>query len=348
MGNLTPKLKLLRSTSKALLGQYQNPDTGGVEKLRAGVRLGLAPQLDNVMREVIKSAMGEYLVGTSPEEKITVVHYTSIDVLVKMFNSVMNGEPSFLRLYDTFHSNDPDEGKYLMRNAPEGSREDLLEVDSPCAYVASFIKPNDQDNPEKVSDNLYFWKMYGRNGMGCALAVELPAYILFRVKYGPAEAREAVKKVIEHVEHVEYALDPILGIACKEAEEQDEQSYLKSKLADIFAEVGAAMLYLHKSEAYEYEREVRVIETIPDINIQDKKIVFEHACQNLTDGFKVRHYREREELRVNELLITGSVITLGPCVPDSENLKYYLEHLKRESGLLGPEIRQSKVSYRNG
>ena len=139
-----------------------------------------------------------------------------------------------------------------------------------------------------------------------------------------------------------------MGIACKDSKEQDEQSYLKRKLADIFVDAGAAMFYLHKSEAYEYEREVRVIETIPDINIQGKEIVFDHSSQNLTDGFKVRHYREREELRVNELLSTGSVITLGPCAPDRENLKYYLEHLKREAGLLGPEICQSKVSYRNG
>ena len=345
MGNLTPKLKLLRSTSEALLGQYQNPDTGWVGKLRNGVRLGLAPQLDNVIREVVKPAMEEYLVGTSAEEKVTVVHYTSIDALVEMFKSVMNSKPSFLRLYDTFYSNDPDEGKYLMRNAPESSREVLLEAASPCAYVASFIKPGDQDNPEKVSDNLYFWKMYGRSGMECALAVELPARILFRVKYGPAKAREAVKKVIEPIEH---ALDPILGIACKDAEEQDEQSYLKRMLADIFAKVGATMVYLHKSEAYEYEREVRVIETIPEINIQGKEIIFEHDEQNLTDGFNVRHYREREELRVDKILRTGSVITLGPCAPDSENLKYYLEHLKRKAELLGPEIRQSKVSYTNG
>ena len=212
MENQISKLELLRSTSEALLGQYQNSDTGSVKILMDGVRLGLVSQLDNVIREVVKPAMEEYLVGTSAEEKITVVHYTSIDVLVKMFKTVMNGESSFLRLNDTFHSNDPDEGKYLIRNAPESSREVMLEAASPCAYVASFIKPNDQDNPENVSDNLYFWKMYGRNGMGCALAVKLPAHILFRVKYGPAKARGAVKKVIEPIEH---ALDPIWALHAK-------------------------------------------------------------------------------------------------------------------------------------
>ena len=52
----------------------------------------------------------------SSREKF-VIHYTSIAALVSMLQNALKGnKKSYLRLYDSIHSNDPGEGNYLTRD----------------------------------------------------------------------------------------------------------------------------------------------------------------------------------------------------------------------------------------
>ena len=354
MENLTGKLSLLRSTSSSILERFQNSNTGGIKELKDAVRFGLSVQLDEIISEIIPLGLKEYWIGVSREERVKVVHYTSIDVLVKMFESLMPGRnPNFLRLYDTFHSNDPEEGKYLLENITDDRRQSFISASSPFAYVASFVEAVHGDSDRDVSDDLYFWRAYGRDGRGCALTLKLPARILLRVKYGPIENHDASVRNIEdgirdYIASVKDALDPILNIVSDDAEVEELQSFLRGKMNEMTIGIYGVRLYLHKSEAYKYEQEVRVVEITPDIRNQRVEPIFEYHGQDVAGGFKVRHYREHPCLRADNLLNTGSVITLGPCVSDRESLVYYLEHLKRKTGFVGPDIRQSKVSYRNG
>jgi len=50
------------------------------------------------------------------EWEILMTHYTSIHTLISMLQSASKGEENFLRMYDSAHSNDPDEGNFLTRD----------------------------------------------------------------------------------------------------------------------------------------------------------------------------------------------------------------------------------------
>ena len=180
------------------------------------------------------------------------------------------------------------------------------------------------------------------------MAIKIPPHRLYQVKYGPAETSAAVEAVASIKRKVMDALIPMMDLGKNGPKEQGIPALLKEETAVALREEAEteAVLYLHKSKAYEYENEARVIKTVRSIK-KDKKekkrdIVFEYESSK----GKTRHHYEDDDLSVDKLLVTGSVITLGPCVSFKENMAYYLEHLKEKSGLVGPEVRQSEVSYR--
>ena len=252
-----------------------------------------------------------------------------------MFLSEIRKEPNYLRMYDTFHSNDPEEGKYLLNRWMQAGKNPIGEMNntSPCAYVASFIKPD--GDVTRTRDNLAFWRAYGDDGAGCSLTVKLPADKLFKVVYG----EDAGQNLLRILNFIKEALRPVLDIASPDAD--CDVRVAKGRLLGKLQELASPIHYLHKSDAYKYEREVRALATTADI--ESDQITFER----IDNSDDVRHYYERDDLHVRNLLVSGSVITIGPCVPNGENFAYYLEYLKRQSGLIGPKICQSKVSYRN-
>ena len=52
------------------------------------------------------------------------VHYTSLSTLVSMLKKSADGSNDYLRMYDSAHFNDPDEGQYLVRIS-EGKLESI-------------------------------------------------------------------------------------------------------------------------------------------------------------------------------------------------------------------------------
>ena len=302
----------------------------------------LMPQMDKAFSDMFTQVKAAYSPVGADDGKLTVVHYTKVKVVIDMFRSEIREEPSYLRMYDTFHSNDPEEGKYLITRLGSSDLEKLKEnMDDtpPCAYVASFIKPETECSLDvaRTRDNLVFWRTYGENGAGISLTVKMPVDKLFEIAYGREKAEAGARNLIRISEFINEALSPVLGISDEEGSIQSVKGRLWGKLRELASPIH----YLHKSEAYNYEREFRAIATITDS--ESDQIKFER----IDDSDDVRHYYEREDLRARNLLATGSVITIGPCVPNEENIAYYLEYLKRKSGLAGPEIVQSKVSYRN-
>lgn len=111
-----------------------------------------------------------------------VIHYTSIENLMSildsadkksagknknqtMINKGKKDKKGFLRLYDTVHFNDPDEGNFFVRNLSCEYRwlreeaEEITRERQEYAYVASFILPREDKD---MSDNLVFWREYGK------------------------------------------------------------------------------------------------------------------------------------------------------------------------------------------
>ena len=191
-----------------------------------------------------------------------------------------------------------------------------------------------------MSDNLVFWRLYGQEGEGCSLSLVVPCKSLHRVLYGVTHVNETGQRLQSILE----LLRPIAQI-----DDQSKRETVQGVLADIVWKSLEHIRYLYKSEAYRYENECRVV--VPELDVPKDKISLEYqgryTYSRSIRSPQIRHYFEPRCLNVKKVLQTGSVITLGPCVSYPRNVAYCIEELKRRTQLAGPEIIQSKISYRN-
>ena len=157
-----------------------------------------------------------------PADVSHLVHYTTLGTLNSMLGVIeaadekcrlatrvrkrvaedRDGSVEYLRLYDTFSSNDPNEGGFFVNSADDtGSFRrrynavwSLFKDRSAApAYETSLTYVGDAAE----ADNLVFWRTYGREGTGCALAFPMACFEgqgnLFRVRYGKGEAAACLK-----------------------------------------------------------------------------------------------------------------------------------------------------------
>ena len=316
----------------------------------------VCPPLRDVLKDLCLRIEERHKVdGSESEKNIFVVHYTSIANLVSMLQdaskeqerkdkeSEIQGqdlEPdptpddknSLWRLYDSVHLNDPEEGSFLIRNLPK-KYDWLRKREESHAYIASFILPKTKKD---MSNNLVFWRTYGKEGEGCSLSLRAPRGRLQRVLYDITE----VKRTAKVLKPVLDSLEPLVRIRKLSICEG-----VQKILAGVVWEYLEKIRYLYKSEAYDHENECRSV--VAEKDIQDKdRIRFEDQDRKI-DPAHVRHYYELKDLAINKLLVTGSVITLGPCVSHPYNVEYYLKTLLRRANLeFGPIIKTSKIAYR--
>lgn len=344
MNSISP-LEELRCESERLQRYFANDQ----QALLEGITDKVIPLVNSVVSDEFMPLKEQHIVCGDGGSAL-VIHYTSVNTVIKMFRNYIEKGRSYLRLYDTFHFNDPDEGKYLMSkldliNHPK--LKDLMDKkNSRCAYVASFIIPenSEQTNAADVRDNLVFWRTYGREGAGCSIMTSVPAARLLKVRYGLVE--EDALLIADKIEEVltsrksiiMEAIKPVMGLSFDSV-----KRVLKGALNLALSEEVESIFYLYKSRYYDYEKEARIIKTVPSIKAAGDEIFFE---DNL-GAREIRHYYNDAGLPVSRLLGSGSLVTLGPCVPYKENMAYYLEYLKEKSGLTGSCIVQSDVSYRS-
>ena len=327
--------------------------------VEAGVNLASEPEhLSKYVADVVTSNLEDVLrnLRTQVEEphKLdeaevgqpnVVIHYTSIAALVSMLGGAADGKGgSSLRLYDSNHFNDPDEGKFFDRNLnlnSKSARELLDATYSPHAYIASFIVPNDRardriTNAQRdMSDNLVFWRTYGREGLGCSLTLVVQKDLLRKVLYGRVPVRKTGQLLGSVLDSVHECLSPLLELS--------SAVDIRHRLIRTVAGHVDMIRYLYKSKAYDYERECRIV--IPEIDAQKDLIHFEYEEQ---DGHAVRikHYYEVDELQVKNTFLTGSLITFGSRVPKPDNARYYLEtQLRKAERFYGPKFKTSQISY---
>lgn len=261
----------------------------------------------------------------------TATHYTSINAIVSILQNVKAGKEDSLRMYDSVHLNDPDEGNYIARELKRRHRW-LEKKDVSHAYIVSFVAPEKQ-----MVDNLTLWRTYGKEGEGCSLSLHVPPERLKKVRYG-----EEMIETVRILEPVLDSLDPLV-----DAEKVPLCSIrrdIQTKLSEIIWKFLERFLYLYKSKAHEHEKEYRIV--LIESEIEDKERIHFEIEEGENTPVQVRHYYADEDLKAQNLLDENSLITLGPSITNPYNMSYYLKTLIREADLSGPEIETSRELYR--
>ena len=264
--------------------------------------------------------------------------YDELNSLLMNLVDSVEGRSASLRLYDSVHFNDPDEGIYFNRNLNLVKGHKLLKArNAPHAYIVSFIRPDaERAEMNPVSDDLVFWRTYGKDGEGCSLTLSVPSCRLLKVLYGTDKVK-CTDLLLKSVLDLLYdSLSPLISIP-------EQPIDVQEKLAGIVVRLLEKIQYLFKDKAYQYENECRFV--IPESETDRNKICFEYGGQCNTPT-RIRHYYEDKDLEIEEILGSGSLITLGPCVPYPENVRYYLETLLQKAELRNTEIKISKIRYR--
>lgn len=333
--------------------QYFNSDD---VRLRIGFfETGVKPTLERVVAKARTLLDRQYSLGcedpdASLAEHVELVHYTSLASLVSILGGTRSlnnhalitasnvdenppSEPSStssIRLYDTEHFNDPDEGEYLVRSLRLYEEYDWIdERDFGHAYIASFIHPDGHTN---ITDNLVYWRTYGDDGEGCSITVSVPKNKVRKVLYG----REGVNQICGVVVPLMDKFNSIVS-------ECELSGDIQSELSNSIWEVLHPVLYLHKSEAYDYERECRFV-----LSWEEKlrgEVRFEYD-DSIGVSPKIRHYIERNQLNVSEILVSGSYITLGPRISHRLSARLLIERLLQSLGLhTHVQVKFSEITY---
>ena len=336
-------------------------DSVGIQSLKEIIRFASGAHEDRGVRDyndfirvvvvALKRALDEMLQDVTERHKVPAenrpfIHYTSVSALVSMLKNSEGEGNDFLRLYDSTHVNDPEEGRYLWRFS-ESTLKDKWADDNrqKHAYIASFVPAIDQGD-RIFRDYLDFWRIYGDDGQGCSLEILFPPNMLSRVLYGEDKAVETIRIlggiIEERLPIIEEAISPLMEVG-------DEQTVQKAKetIRSAIAGQMEAISYLYKSKTYENERECRFVMTGTAIQEQNEREV-EFQCDREVEGAtEVRHYFEHELFGTRKRFVTGTKFTLGPTVKDPYSLKLYIEHLLKKANLLGPTVECSTILYRS-
>ena len=263
-------------------------------------------------------------------KNFTAIHYTSVNALVSMLENTAAKEQDCLRMYDSMHLNDPDEGNYIAHVLRR--KHDWFEKkESSHAYIVSFSAPE-----KDMVDNLMYWRTYGKNGEGCSLALSVPSDLLKKVLYGRDGFDPALTIMRDVLDFLDSVMDKV---------PRSLRKSIGKTLSQIVWKFLEEFLYLYKSTPHDHEKEYRIV--LPEKAIEDKdKIRFEPRKGDNSPA-RVRHYYMDKRLEIGKLFDDNSFVTLGPCVNNSYNMSYYLRDLMRKAGVFNSEIVPSMIPYRN-
>ena len=293
----------------------------------------VVPRINDIFRAKFTQVEAFHHLSSPGSEESYVVHYTGLDTLISILRDFVRDRKGFLRMYDSFHLNDPDEGSFLTHQSGLDIAES--ETKGSHAYVASFVIFDERDDREfGDEDNLTYWLAYGRGGRGCSIKFPVRHNRFRRVLYGQPDAQRTMD--VLDVSSILDCMKPLTNL---------QPAELKRIHQAIWANL-EQIRYLYKGEAYCYERECRLVRSAIDVNLANE-VTFEPEEQT-DSSFRIRHYYEDEDLQIDRILTTGSCITLGPLVSRPDNISLYIQTLLGKAGLGGPEIKCSRIPYREG
>ena len=295
----------------------------------------ILPELGNVMGGVLSRIEERHRIASEAENvTVWVTHYTSLSAATSMLREMAHGQDAVLRLYDTTHCNDPEEGNHLVRELSSNDGYLWLAHESSVshAYITSFVGGRDSMD---MSDNLVFWRTYGNDGKGCSFTVAVRANLLRQVFYSGNE-----------IEPTKQMLLPVLEAVAPLARADESCAKL---ISGAFWKHLEGVRYLYKNEAYHHEDEHRIAIPAASSEIDPDRVQFQpHEPQGPL--VEVRHYYEIDGLALGLILSSGSKLMLGPAAKDSYSVCLYLNDLKRRALLRNPdlsnfEINVSKIRY---
>ena len=271
-----------------------------------------------------------YQVGRDHEDdkgNVRVAHYTSLNTAYKL---LQDPETQYLRLYDSVHLTDPQEGRYIFGDKdvfpPESVYDRWIASAVSPAYSLSFFPVLESGNgsSQPAFDHLAHWRAYGDNGSGCSLEISVPRSYLWTVKYGCEERKEAALRLQAYFDAAQPLFNQLKGFS-KSDDEYD-------KLRDIACWL-LKIRFLHKHSAYEYEKEWRAI-TVPssDMTIRNHQL-----------AKSIRHFIEEEPFKMSKLLESKCRITIGPAVSHQADVVRSLQRFVTDKKA---EFVISKIPYR--
>ena len=311
------------------LSEFSDPGSEFVSRL-------VIPALDDAMKHLALEIEDRHMVdignlyieGTTSRP----THYTSLEVVLSMLSEEISGGSgsASLRLYDSLHCNDPEEGNFLANSLSSTPEHRWLAEGSSGghAYIASLIV---DEQERDLSNELLFWRTYGNEGAGCSLTMVVETRLLRRVLYGE-----------EPVAATRDLLLPILDVVQPLAQRYES---LRKEMSDTIWRRLEAIRFLYKNSAYDFEHECRVVLTTDSTGYDQSKVRFEPRG-NGAPLSRVRHFYEMDELALKSTMTSGSKLILGPCVPDQYSVKLYLEHLQRQAGIEYFRFETSEIPYR--
>ena len=316
--------------------------------------LGLPKHMTQFRRAV--NAISDHVredhdIKESSRPYLVLTHYTTLDALFAMLQDSQNAR---LRLYDTVHLNDPREGIATaegetiasdLADKLHGSSSHTTSIDQDhiffrysTAYLLSFVASCSAS--DDLGDNLIFWRLYGHDGRGCSIS-----FFPFLARW-PDSVRNALR-------HVRYDTDGVLdhsreildllelyGRIEKLPNLEHSAEHELSQALPLLEEC-LAKRFLMKDPPYEPEREVRLVRFARPSDRSSPR----EPCVELVRGV-VRHYLECDDLKLQGLVDSRTVLRIGPAVPHPQDAKHALRRLWAKSSLPPIRIETSCIEYR--
>ena len=288
-----------------------------------------------------------------PDQGVALVHYTTWKSALDMFDP--NQKSPVIRMYNYEQANDPDEGQI---RPPEW---EALEEEARKSWLDEFLK-NDDKNDDRwreemklgstygcsfssgpsgdVEDDLTYWRLYGNDGQGCSLKISTSQGLgVYKVRYRDRNFRDRSSSDEKEDEDVVKRLETLFEAGKKavdSARSGEHRHFVGRTVAEILLRVLYGYYHLIKHLAYAGEKEWRMIRVMP----RPDKIRYDMPSEDL-----VRRYVDGPAL--SNLLISASVITIGPTVPNRGAARAYLEHLAKDKHQISPVmVKNSGKAYR--
>ena len=259
-------------------------------------------------------------------EEVRVVHYTSLETTHALLTE---SSTQHLRLYDSVHLTDPQEGADVFsgRSFFQSKRiSQWLESPVSHAYIISFLP---YDTKHKTHDHLSHWRAYGDNGRGCSLVTSAPKGCLYAVNYDSYAKDNAANKLKLFVDVAADLWDRIIK------ESKSSRLKYESFLEYTFA-TALKSRFLHKHPSYRHERERRALVVTPKPG----------EIETEARGRHIRHYVRNDAFCMDRLLNSDCRITVGPAVDHQGDVAETLKRILDRNGKTGPRIQVSEIPYR--
>ena len=263
-------------------------------------------------------------------QEVKVVHYTSLATAHALLTE---SATQYLRLYDSVHLTDPQEGWYVFSglDSLRSSRvSQWLESPVSHAYILSFL-PWSDDAEQKPHDHLSHWRAYGDNGCGCSFVISVPRDKLYEVNYDNAIRDGTAARLGRFLDTAAQVWDEV--IRRRSASRYPRYEEL---LETVFA-TALKSRFLHKHSSYALERERRAVVAAPEQSEIWTEVI----------GRNIRHHVKDSGFGMDQLLNSECTITVGPAVRHQTDVAKTFQGILVRNGRSGPKVDVSKIPYRS-